>query len=129
MGYFDLPRGNFELLLKKKGRGNRKAEWQSVMMTDHLYPGDVEECFERWGINYKVLGARYNGKEVKPLTRYHWEHYIKVRGARGGYKEKVLGKYSVRADAVLAVDKRKSMNWGLPKEKRVLAGNIRFVQD
>jgi len=126
MGYFDLPRGNFELLLKKKGRGNHKAEWQSVMMTDHLYPGDVEEHFERWGINYKVMAARYNGREVKPLTRYHWEHRIII--SKRGIDE-LLGKYKTRKEAEAAVDERKRANWSKPKDERVAAGTIVFVQD
>lgn len=126
MGYFDLPRGNFELLLKKKGRGNHKAEWQSVMMTDHLYPGEVEEHFERWGINYKVMAARYNGREVKPLTQYHWEHRIIIR--KCGVDE-LLGKYKTRKEAEAAVDERKRANWEKPKDERVAAGTIVFVQD
>lgn len=129
MAYFGLPRGDFELLLKEKGRGNHKAEWKSVMMTDSLYPGDVEECFERWGENYKVLGARYNGKEVKPLTRYHWEHYTKVKLPGGAWKTKVLGCYATRATAKAAVDERKLSNWGKPKENRISEGIIRFVAD
>lgn len=126
MGYFDLPRGNFELLLKKKGRGNHKAEWKSVRMTDRLYPGDVEECFEKWGINYKVMGARYNGKEVKPLTRYHWEHRIILR--RRGVDE-LLGKYKTRKEAEAAVDERKRANWSRPKDERFAIGTIVFAQD
>ena len=120
MGYFDLPRGNFELLLKKKGRGNHKAEWQSVMMTDHLYPGDVEEHFERWGINYKIMAARYNGREVKPLTRYHWERR---------FKDDILGKYATRAEAEAAVQEQRRRNWGVPIGERVMVGTIVFVQD
>lgn len=126
MGYFDLPRGNFELLLKKKGRGNHKAEWTSVMMTDRLYPGDVEECFEKWGINYKVIGARYNGREVKPLTRYHWEHRI-INRKRG--VDELLGKYKTRKEAEAAVDERKRANWSRPKDERVAIGTIVFAQD
>ena len=120
MGYFSLPTGNFELLLKKKGRGAHKAEWKSVMITDSLYQSEVAQCVEDWGRNYKVMGARFKGKAVKIPENYHWEVYTKTE---------VLGTYKKRADAKAVVDARKEANWHKPKEERVFAGAIRYVQD
>ena len=120
MGYFDLPTGCFELLLKKKGRGQHKAEWKNVMMTDRLSPGDIADCFERWSQNYRVEGARYNGRAITPPTNYHWErrHFYEV-----------LGRYATRAEAVAACDEVRSANWKKPKTERLPCGTIDFVQD
>ena len=123
MGYFDLPTGDFELLLKKKGRGNHKPEWQSVMFTDGLTREDIAECAERWGNNYKVMGARYNGREVTiPAPgSYHWEHR---------FKDTVYGVYKTRSEAVAAMQKRKEFNWAeKDKTKRIPVGLPYFVAD
>lgn len=128
MGYFSLPTGNFELLLKKKGRGAHKTEWKSVMITDTLYPAEVASCVEDWERNYKVAGAKFNNRAVKLPENYHWEVYTKVR-TPDGFKTEVLGVYKKRADAKAVVDARKEANWYKPKEEQVFAGVIRYVQD
>lgn len=121
MGYFDLPRGELELLLKKKGRGNRKAEWKSVMFADRLSTGEIVSCVEDWSINYKVVGARYNGREVNVPTRYHWEHR---------HKDSVYGIYKTRREVLEAMQERKKFN-RLEKDraKMVPVGTPVFVAE
>lgn len=128
MGLCDLPRGNFELLLKKKGRGNHKAEWKSVMMTDSLYPGEVEEAVERWSERYKVMGCRYNGREITPQICYHWEHWATLKTPEGT-EEQFLGSYRTRAEAQEAWVARRMANRGKPKDERVPVGYISFTTD
>ena len=118
MGFFDLPSGNFELLLSKNG--SRKQEWKSVMMTDRLYPEEIADCVEQWSKNYKVRGARHNGREVNIPTSYHWE----LRA-----KSDVIGSYPTREAAKEAADKRRMQNWGKRDEERIPIGAICFVQD
>lgn len=120
MGYFDLPTGEFELLLKKKGRGRFKEEWTSVMFTDRLNDESIADCVERWSENYKVMAARFNGRKVFIPHEYHWELVS---------KGDVLGEYSKRSDAKKAWDDRRMFNWGKPKEERIPVGVITFVED
>ena len=121
MGYFDLPTGEVELLLKKKGRGRFKEEWKNVAMTDYIDYGNIAELVERWSKNYKVLGARYNGRNVTIPTEYHWEHR---------YKDDVYGVYKTRAEVVEAMEKRRQSNWKeKDKTKRVPVGLPKFVKD
>lgn len=123
MGYFDLPTGDFELLLKKKGRGNRKAEWRSVMFTDYLDKEIIATCAEEWARNYKVAGARYNGREVNIPSpgSYHWEHRC---------RDSVYGVYKTRKEVVDAMQKRKEFNWSeKDKTKRIPVGIPVFVAD
>ena len=91
------------------------------MITDSLYPSEVAQCVEDWErVNYKVMGARFNGNDVKIPENYHWEVYTKTE---------VLGTYKKRADAKAVVDARKEANWHKPKEERVFEGAIRYVED
>lgn len=120
MGYFDLPRGQFDLLLKKKGRGRHSSKWECVMMTDSLYPEEIASCVEEWSQNYTVEGARYNGKSVIIPTKYHWELRT---------KDEVLNHYSTREEAVKARDERRTFNWGKPDESRIPVGTIYFVKE
>ena len=53
MSIFGLPTGEFDLLLKKKGRGRHKEEWKNVMFTDFITQGEIAECVERCSENYK----------------------------------------------------------------------------
>ena len=121
MGCFDLPRGELELLLKKKGRGNRKTEWKSVMFVDRLSAEEIASCVEDWSINYKVVGARYNGREVNVPTRYHWEHR---------HKDSVYGIYRTRKEVLNAMQKRKEFNWlEKDKSKTIPIGTPVFVAE
>ena len=120
MGIFDLPTREFELLLKKKGRGQRKEEWKSVMFTDRLELAEIARCAEEWSRNYRVLGARYNGRNVAIPTDYHWE----LR-----YKDNVYGVFKTRAEAVQMMNERKEMNWAEKiKENRIPVGIPVFVK-
>lgn len=110
MGYFDLPRGEFELLMDDEG-------WKSVMLTDNLYKEEIAECVEMWSVKHKVLGARYNGKEVPIPTNYHWE----LR-----HKDELLGIYKLRKDAKEEADLRRRE---YRKDKSVKTGIIKFVED
>ena len=121
MGYFDLPTGEFELLLKKRGRGQHKEEWKSVMFTDGLRLEDVASCAEEWSKNYNVLGARYCGRKITIPTGYHWE----LR-----YKDNVYGVFKTRAEAAQMMQERKERNWAEKiKENRVPVGIPVFVKD
>ena len=120
MGYFDLLNGEFDLLMKKRGRGNSKAEWKSVMMTDRLYPEEIADCVERWSKNYKVIAARFNGREVKIPEGYHWE----VR-----FKDDVIGCYKTREEAKAVTEERRMSNWGKPLSEHIMIGTIVFVKD
>lgn len=120
MGYFDMPRGRFDLLMKKKGRGCYKAEWKSVAITDSVIPEEIADRVEAWSKNYKVIAARFNGRELPIPTSYHWEHRI---------KGECIGKYVTREEAKSAVDKRKSENWYKPKDEKIPVGSIVFVKD
>lgn len=121
MAYFDLPTGNFELLLKKRGRGNHKAEWRSVMFTDSLYNEEIASCAEEWSRNYIVVGAKYNGKDVDIPSpdSYHWEHR---------HKESLYGIYKTREEVLAAMQERKKFNWAeKDKSKRIPVGRPYFV--
>lgn len=121
MGYFDLPTRELELLLKKKGRGNKKAEWRSVMFADRLSAGEIASCVEDWSINYKVVGARYNGREVSVPNNYHWEHR---------HKDSVYGIYGTRKEVLDAMQKRKEFNWSeKDKTKKIPIGTPVFVAE
>ena len=112
MGAFDLPRGEFELLLKKDG----EAEWKSVMFTDYIDMGEIADAAEMWSKNYKVLAARYNGREVTIPTNYKWE----LR-----YKDEVFGEFKTRAEAVEEMNRRKIER---RKDKTVRVGLPYFVK-
>lgn len=112
MGYFDLPTGELELNLKPKKDGKRNG-WTSVMFTDGLYTQTLVGCVEEWSRLYKVLGARYNGREVTIPKKYHWE--LCNHGES-------LGSFKTRAEAVekmheLQKKRRtdKSVKVGIPK--------------
>ena len=118
MGMFDLPRGEFELNLKpKKGKVCSHNGWTSVMFTDSLYRGDIAQTVEMWSDSYKVLGARFNGREVAIPKKYHWEHRI---------KDEVLGVYKTYAEGRAVMDERKKLRW---KDKSVKVGGAYFVDD
>ena len=108
-----MPRGELELLLKD-AQGER---WESVMMADSLYPGDVESTVEDWSINHEVLAARFNGKPVEIKKKYHWE--LRRKG-------EVLGIYKTRKEAVEDNLKRKT---AYRKDKTTKCGIPYFVQD
>lgn len=121
MGYFDLPTGELELLLKKKGRGRHKEEWRSVSFTDSLTKEELVSDVENWSKNYKVNSARYNGKVVDIPTNYHWEHR---------YKDTIFGVYKTRDEVVAEMNKRKEFNWSeKDKTKKVPIGSPYFVMD
>lgn len=117
---FWMPTGNFELLMKKKGRGNHKPKWESVMLTDRLTSGDIAECVEHWQKNNKVIAARYDGREVFIPTEYHWEHRI---------KNEVIGCYSTRAEAIAVMEERRHSNYRKPREERIPVGGVYFVEE
>lgn len=119
MGYFDLPTGHFELLLKKKGRGNYKAEWRCVAITDSLYKKSIAEDVERWSKDYTVLEARFNGRKVAIPTNYVWE--LKA-------KEELIGTYATYEEAASVRDERKHSNRKKPKEERIPVGCVRFAE-
>ena len=120
MGYFDLPSGEFELLMKKKGKGRFKSEWKTVMFTDSLYPSEIADTVEMWSENYVVMSARFNGRKVLIPDNYHWEHRL---------GDKILGSYTKRAEAKKALEERKHLNFRKSKEERVRVGTIKFVKD
>lgn len=49
MGLFDLPRGEFDLLLKGK---DGKEAWKNVMFCDSFDTGEVADLVEMWSTNY-----------------------------------------------------------------------------
>ena len=110
MSYFDLPRGEFELLLDDRG-------WTSVMFTDSLFKSDIASCIEDWSVKHKVLGARYNGKEVSIPKNYHWE----LR-----HKDELLGVYALYKDAKENLECRRKE---YRKDKTIKTGSIKFVED
>ena len=120
MTNFNLPTGDFELLLRKKCGVQSKSEWKSVMFADSLTEEEIAMCTEKWAKNYKIEGARYNGKAVNIPTSYHWEHRI---------NGETIGCYSVRKDAENAVNERKRLNRRNLKEYRIPIGGIWYVKD
>ena len=113
MGAFDLPTGDFELLLKGKDGTN----WQSVMFTDRLDYETIVGCVEDWNKNYEVLGARFNGRAVTIPEKFHWE----LR-----YKDEVFGSFKTRAEAVELMKERKAKQ---REDKTVKIGLPKFVLD
>ena len=113
MGHFDLPKGDFELLLGDNG----KEEWQSVMMIDRLAKEDIASCVESWSERHKVLGARYNGKDVNIPSNYHWE--LQHNG-------ETLGRFAKRKEAKLEYEYRRALRFS---DKTVVLGSIEFVED
>ena len=113
MGYFDLPTGEFDLLLKD-GKGE---QWKNVMFTDSINASEIAECVEEWSVYHKVLKARFNGREVAMPTHYHWE----LR-----HKEEAFGSFKTRKEAVEAMYQRKAM-WR--KDKTIKVGLPCFVTD
>lgn len=107
-------------MLKRKGRGRFKEEWRSVTFTDRLTEACIAEDVENWSKNYKVLGARYNGRRVTIPTKYHWEHRV---------GDEVIGRYGTRKEARTAWEMRRESNYGKPKDERVPVGMIVFVKD
>ena len=120
MSIFGLPTGEFDLLLKKRGRGRHKEEWKNVMFTDFITQGEIAECVEDWSRNYKVVAARYNGKKIAIPTNYHWEHK---------YKDVVYGRYKTRAEVVAAMEIRKTENYKKPVGEKQPIGTPVFVKD
>lgn len=98
MGYFDLPTGELELLMKKKGRGGYKPEWKLIAFTDRISDAELASDVERWSKNYKVIAARHNGREVEIPTAYHWE----LRN-----KDEVYGCFKTWEDAKVEMINRK----------------------
>ena len=113
MGAFDLPRGEFDLLLKD----SKGEHWKNVMFADSFDEGEVADIVEMWSVNHKVLAARFNGRPVAIPTRYHWE----LR-----YKDEVFGSFKLREEAKEALYQRKAM-WRKDKSTRV--GCIYFVKE
>lgn len=113
MGYFDLPSGDFELLFGDNGT----QRWESVMFTDSLSKSDIADCVEQWGKKYKILGARYNGKDVAIPVNYHWE--MQKDG-------ETLGRWKTREEASEDMNKRRRER---KTDKTILIGRIVFVQD
>lgn len=113
MGAFDLPSGEFDLLLK-----DRTGEhWESVMFTDSIDNAVIADCVEMWSENHTVLAARFNGRAVTIPTKYHWE----LRS-----KDEVFGKFATREEAKKAMYERKAM-WR--KDKVTRPGIPVFVKD
>lgn len=123
MGYFDLPTGEVELLLKKRGRGRFTAEWRGVSFTDRPNREEIAQLVEDWSKNYKVMGVRYNGREIAIPTGYHWEVWVKV-----DRHEELFGCYATRAEARAVVESRRDANWGKPKEERIPIGRVDFAE-
>ena len=113
MGAFDLPHGEFDLLLEN----SKGKEWKNVMFTDTIDKGMIADCVEMWSGNYKVLSARFNGIKVEIPTNYHWE----LR-----FKGEVLGKFKTRDEAKEEMYRRKAL-WR--KDKSVKVGIPYFAQD
>lgn len=84
-----FPSNEVELLLKNR-RSSQKPYWKPVMLCGNLYAEDLADLVEDWSNHFKVLGARFNGKEVPLPTKYHWE--LRRKG-------EVLGRYSTRKEA------------------------------
>ena len=114
MGLFDLPRGEFDLLLKGK---DGKENWKNVMFCDSFGTGEVADLVEMWSTNYTVLAARFNGRPVEIPTNYHWE--LRSKGES-------LGKYATREEAKAAMYERKAL-WR--KDKTTKVGIPYFVKD
>ena len=63
MGYFDLPKGELELLMD----GN----WKSVMFTDRPSMDEIMDCVATWSRNHEVTAARYSSHRLRneaPVT-------------------------------------------------------------
>ena len=114
MGAFDLPRGEFDLLLKDK---TGAENWKNVMFADSIYTEEVADLVEMWSVNYTVLAARFNGRPVAIPVKYHWE----LR-----YKDECFGKFATREECKNAMYERKAM-WR--KDKTIKVGLPVFVQD
>lgn len=117
MALFGLPTGEFELLLKHKGRGRYKTEWQTVMFADRLDLEDVASVVEDWSKNYNVVGARYNGKAVDIPTKYHWEFSISPTENEGYFNtyEEAIREATLRRRAnKKEKDKSKWLRSGMP---------------
>lgn len=113
MGCFDLPTGEVKLKVKD----GQKTYWKSVMFTDYLERGAVEELQERWGKKYKILEIQYNGRKVTPAKRYHWE----LR-----HKDEVYGTFKTREEAVKAREERNRRRWN---GEKIPVGTIDFVEE
>ena len=111
MGAFDLPTGDFQLLLKDA----KGTKWTSVMFTDSLDRSEIAETVEDWSVNHEVLSARYNGREVVIPKKYHWE--LQLNG-------EVLGSYKTYKEARAEFDRRRIQ---YRKDKTTRPGRIVFV--
>ena len=67
MGYFDLPKGELELLMDGK--------WESVAFTDRPSMDEIMSDVKMWSKNHRVTAARYNshtlGKNEVPVIVWH----------------------------------------------------------
>ena len=113
MGMFDLPRGEFDLLLKD-GKG---THWECVAFTDWINAEEIAMTVEEWSVNHEVLSARFNGKEVTIPKNYHWEL---VNGAD------VIGTFNVRKEAQAVWQERRTK---YRKDKLEKPGIIKFVSE
>lgn len=113
MGYFDLPTGEVKLKVKD----GQKTYWKSVMFTDCLYKGEIEELQERWGRKYKILEIQFNGRKVTPAKKYHWE----LRD-----KDNVYGTFKTREEAVKARAERSTRR---RNGEKIPIGNIEFIEE
>ena len=117
MGLFDLPTGELELNLKPKRSNCKRNGWTSVAFTDRLYREEIASCVEVWSKDYKVTGARYNGKTIQIPKKYHWE----VRN-----KEEIFGKFKTRAEAVEELNERRLAS---RRDASVKVGRLVFVEE
>lgn len=108
MGVFDLPTGELELEMRKKGEKGKRYHWHSVKFTDCLTLAGLAETVERWSEKNDVRKARYNGNNLTIPKKYHWELHI---------DRQLAGQFKTRAEAL--------EQWKLFKGKR---REIKFVK-
>ncbi|MBO5869652.1 MAG: hypothetical protein J6P84_03610 [Alphaproteobacteria bacterium] len=111
MGYFDLPRGELELLIER----DREKKWHSVCFTDSLDAETLVLCVEDVRKGDKVLDARFNGVCVKIPKKYHW--VIDCKG-------EILGEYKTRKDAYNEWNRRRAEK---RRDSTVKTGAIKLV--